>query len=182
MLSIINTRTSRRALKLSERQEERRKPSLAAHLHEGFTAFSPSLDARIYAVLLSVRNTSDNNNSIADASLYITYTRLEGGPFRIKVTAKLELPTPFQQAQNPLLIPVRIDAHQVISGWYFFSVDSAILRDARVERTLIVLRDTYGNEISIEPMILREFSYENVAKETQEDLSEAQSKASADRS
>lgn len=69
---------------------------------------------------------------------------------------------------------MRIDAHQVISGWYFFSVDSAILRDAGVERTLIVLRDTYGNEISIEPMILREFSYEDMAEKTQEDLSEAQ--------
>ncbi|UCF55687.1 MAG: hypothetical protein JSV48_23470 [Bradyrhizobium sp.] len=180
-LSIVNMRTSRRALKLSERQEERRKPSLAAHLHEGFTSFSSAQNERIYGVLLSVMNTSDNNNSIASASLHLTYSRLDGGPFKMEVGTRAELPPLFEPAQSPLSVPMRIDAHQVISGWCFFSFDGAVLRDAEVERTLVVLRDTHGNEISIEPIILRDFSYEDLAQKTKEDLSKAQPKTSADR-
>jgi hypothetical protein len=170
VLSIINARTSRRALRLSEQQEARRKPSLAVYLQEGLVSPSPQQDARIYAFLLSVSNRSDNNNSVAEATLHLTYSKPQGRELTVKFIAKMEVPRPFQRNQTSLPIPTRIDAHQAISGWYFFCVDNAILNGARVERTVVVLRDTHGNEISAEPLILREYSDEDIKQRGEENV------------
>jgi hypothetical protein len=161
VLSIINVRTSRGALRLAEQQEHRRKPSLVIYLQEGLVSPSPQRDARVYAFLLSVSNRSDNNNSVAEATLHLTYSKSQGSKLTVKFVATMEVPAPFQRGQASLPIPVRIDAHQTISGWYFFRVDNEILHSARVECTIVVLGDTHGNEVAIEPMILREYFDEN---------------------
>jgi hypothetical protein len=170
VLSIINARTSRRALRLSEQQEARRKPSLAVYLQEGFVSPSPQRDARIYALLLSVSNKSDNNNSVAEATLHLTYSKPELRELTVKFVATMDVLPPFQRNQASLPIPTRIDAHQAISGWYYFCVDDAILDSARVERTIIVLRDTHGNEIAAEPLILREYSDEDTRQRGKENV------------
>lgn len=170
VLSIVNARTSRRALRLSEQQEARRKPSLAVYLQEGFVSPSPQRDARIYALLLSVSNKSDNNNSVAEAALHLTYSKPDTRQLTVKFVATMGVLPPFQRNQASLPIPTRIDAHQAISGWYYFCVDDVILNGARVERTVIVLRDTHGNEISAEPLILREYSDEDTRQRGKENV------------
>ena len=170
VLSVVNVRTSRRALRLSEQQEARRKPSLAIYLQEGLVSRSPRRDARIYSLLLSVSNKSDNDNSVAEATLHLTYSKPEAGGFTVKFVATTEVLPPFQRSQASLPIPTRIDAHQAISGWYYFFVDDVILSGARVERTIIVLRDTYGNEIAAEPLILREYSDEDLGQHGKENI------------
>jgi hypothetical protein len=170
VLSVINARTSRRALRLSEQQEARRKPSLAVYLQEGFVSPSPQRDARIYALLLSVSNKSDNNNSVAEATLHLTYSKPKTMEFTVKFVATMDVLPPFQRNQASLPIPTRIDAHQAISGWYYFCVGDLILNGARVERTIIVLRDTHGNEIAAEPLILREYSDEDIRQPGKEDV------------
>jgi hypothetical protein len=169
-LSILNARTSRRALRLSEQQEARRKPSLAVYLQEGLVSTNPQRDARIYALLLSVSNRSDNNNSVAEATLHLTYSRPETGEFTVKFAVASDVPPPFERNQVSLPVPKRIDAHQAISGWYYFCVDSAILSNARIERTIVMLRDTYGNEIAAEPLILREYSDEDIRQRSRENV------------
>jgi hypothetical protein len=161
ILSLVNVRRSRRALRLSERQEERRKPSLVVYLQEGFTSANAQPGIRVYALLLSVSNRSDNNNAVAEAILHLTYSKQRDNELTVKFLAKTEIPIPFQRALTRLSLPTRIDAHQTISGWYFFCVDNAILQGAKVERTIVVLRDSHGNEVTIEPMLLREYSDEN---------------------
>lgn len=162
VLSIINARTSRRALRLSELQEARRKPSLAVYLQEGFVSLIPQRAARIYALLFSVSNKSDNNNSVAEATLHLTYSKGETVELTVKFVATTEVPPYLQRNQASLPIPTRIDAHQTISGWYYFCIDNAILNSGRVERTVVVLRDTHGNEVAVEPLILREYSDEDI--------------------
>ena len=172
LLSIVNVRTSRKALRLSEQQEERRKPSLSVYLQEGF--ISPSESARVYAFLLSVSNRSDNNNSVAEASLRLTYSKSEVSELTVRFPARAETPEPFRSNQGRMPIPTRVDAHQVVSGWYFFSVDNAIIENARVERVIVTLRDTHGNDVTFEPMLLREYSDETIRQRGEEDLPQAE--------
>jgi hypothetical protein len=67
LLSVFNFRTSRKALQLSEKQEERRKPLLVPYLQQGYIWPGPRPNIRVYAFLLSISNRSDNNNAVAGA-------------------------------------------------------------------------------------------------------------------
>jgi hypothetical protein len=93
-----------------------------------------------------------------------------GMEFTVKSVATTEVPQTFQRNQASLPIPTRIDAHQTISGWYYFCIDNEILSNARVERTVVVLRDTHGNEVAVEPFILREYSDEDIRQRGKENV------------
>jgi hypothetical protein len=156
LLSVLNLFTSRRALRISERQEARRKPSVATYLQDGYVSAEPS--QRVYAVMISLSNRSDNNNGIAQATLLLTYITPSGTQVTLKVGAESKPPTIFSKnSANHLQVPIRIDAHQTVSGWCFFAVDGAILDGSHVDRTQMAFVDTYGNEWTVEPLIIREY-------------------------
>ena len=172
-LSIFNLRTSRLALHISEAQETRRKPSITSYLQDAYVAVGAKPNARVYAVLVSLSNKSDSDNGIAWAGLYLTYAKKGGAQFTIKVDSEIEARNIFSQkiAKN-LQIPFRIDAHQTISGWMFFTVEDAILKSSYIEATRFVFSDTHGNETSVEPLNVREYRSVLQAPPTNEDVSD----------
>lgn len=89
----------------------------------------------------------------------------------VKIGAETELPTAIaNKSAKPLPMPTRIDAHQTLSGWCFFQVDDAILDGGRVERSLIALVDSHGNDITVEPVLIREYGNETEAALGEKDV------------
>jgi hypothetical protein len=131
---------------------------VAAYLQDGYIAVGVNPGSRVYAILISLSNRSDSNNAIAQAMLLLTYVKSNGAQLTLKVDAKGEPPNAFtEKSANHLRVPIRIDAHQTVSGWCFFSVDDAILEDSHIDRTQVAFVDTYGNESTVEPLIIREY-------------------------
>ncbi len=161
ILSILNFRTSRRALRISEQQEARRTPSVVAYLQDGYVSVGAKPGSRVYAILVSLSNRSDSNNAIAEVMLLLTYTKPAGVELTLKAGAENELPSTFRdESANHLRVPIRIDAHQAVSGWCFFAVDDAILEGADIDRTRVAFVDTHGNETTVEPLIIREYGHD----------------------
>ncbi len=157
-LSVLNIFTSRRALRISEQQEARRNPSLVAYLQDGYVAVGVKSSSRVYAILISLSNRSDSDNAIAQAMLLLTYIKSGDTQLTLKVGVEGEAPSIFtDKSANHLRVPIRIDAHQTVSGWCFFAVDDAILEDSHIERTQVAFVDTYGNQTTVEPLIIREY-------------------------
>lgn len=174
-LSIINIRTSRKALRISEQQETRRRPSLVAYLQDGYLSVGAMPDARVYAFLVSLSNRSDSDNAVAEATLHVTYSKQGESRFTVKIPASHEMAVMLGGAPIAhLQVPTRIDAHQTVSGWCFFAVEHAILDRAKIEGLLVTFMDTHGGESSVEPLIIREISDDVQASGHQKDVPDLQ--------
>jgi hypothetical protein len=180
-LSIFNLRTSRLALRISEAQESRRKPSIASYLQDAFITVGAKPNSRVYAVLVSLSNKSDNDNGIASAALYLTYARKEGIEFTIKVSPENMVPNIFSdKSAKHLQVPFRIDAHQAISGWAFFAVEDAILEDTSIRATRFAFTDTHENETVVEPLNVREYRNAMEAFPTEKNIPNAKGPPGSD--
>jgi hypothetical protein len=158
VLSVLNFFTSRRALRISEQQEVRRRPSVVAYLQDGYVSVGVKPDSRVYAIFVSLSNRSDSNNAIAQAILLLTYIKTDGPELTLKVGTEDEIPSAFtEKSINHLRVPIRIDAHQTVSGWCFFAVNDAILEGSHIHRTRVAFIDTHGNDTTVEPLIIREY-------------------------
>jgi len=90
LLSGSSVFISRRAMKIAERQEERRQPRLVPYYRDGFYQEDVSGKQRIYAFLIAISNRSDTNNTITELELRITYTNSDGVPLILKIRAESE--------------------------------------------------------------------------------------------
>jgi hypothetical protein len=170
-LSIFNLRTSRLALRISEAQESRRKPSIASYLQDAYITVGTNPSARVYAVLVSLSNKSDNDNGIASTALQLTYAKKGGSEFTVKVGPEHQAPSFFSdKSTKHLQVPFRIDAHQTVSGWAFFAVENAILEGASIRATRFAFIDTHENETVVEPLNVREYSNVFKTHPTKEDV------------
>jgi hypothetical protein len=167
LLSAISLSTSRKAVRITERQEERRRPLLVADLLQGHYQTTPDGDARVYMFQIAVSNRSDSNNAIARVELRITHN-LRGS---VDATLKLPADAPHRRdaaalAGDSLAIPSAIGAHQTISGWCSFRAERSILeRPDRIRRYEIAIVDSDGNETMVEPIIVREYRSEMATSE-----------------
>jgi hypothetical protein len=161
VLSFLSIGMSRKALRLQERQEDRRKPSLTPYLSDGFVRVASEGSSRLYAFLLSVSNGSDSDNTVAEVDLRLTYTTPASVQMTVKVRSNAEIGGAFVGGSGPPLVtPGRVDAHQTVSGWCFFRVEEAVLEGSRIERYVVALLDSHGSEVTVEPKIVREYGGE----------------------
>ncbi|MGN6309005.1 MAG: hypothetical protein ACTHNN_05555 [Xanthobacteraceae bacterium] len=168
-LSLFNLRTSQLALRISEAQESRRKPSIASYLQDAYITVGARPSARVYAVLVSLSNKSDNDNGIASTALHLTYAKKGGLEFTVKVSPEDPPPSFFaDKSAKHLQVPFRIDAHQIVSGWAFFAVENAILEGASIKGTRFAFIDAHENETVVEPLNVREYSNVFKAHPTEE--------------
>lgn len=173
-LSLFNLRTSRLALRISEAQESRRKPSIASYLQDAYITVGAKPSARLYAVLVSLSNKSDSDNGIASTALHLTYAKKDGLEFTVKVSPEEQAPSFFaDKSAKHLQVPFRIDAHQTVSGWAFFAVENAILEGASITAARFAFIDTHENETVVEPLNVREYSNVFKARPTEGDVPNA---------
>ena len=144
---------------------------MTSYLQDAYIAVGARPDARTYAVLIALNNISDNDNGIASAALYLTYVRKDGVEFTFKVGPEPNAPLAFRdRTAKRLELPLRIDAHQTISGWSFFAVDNAVLAGASVRATRFAFTDTHGNQTVVEPMNVREYGNASETPSIEKDI------------
>ena len=151
-VSLVSLRLSSRALRLSEKQEERREPKLVPRLVDSHFEDLASGD-RIYSCLLSVGNPADSDNAVAQIEMHLRYF-IDG--FTL---ATVKLPSAGDQRNTKLsrlIAPTRIAAHDTVSGWCSFLVKSAILNGRAVEGYRIVITDSHQGEATVEPLVISE--------------------------
>lgn len=158
ILSILSLFVSWRAQRLTERQEERRRPVLVPYLLDGYVRLNKEPAARVYAFLLSVSNPADSDNAVAGMDLHLLYTTQASIQMTVKVRADATLGSSFcDGSAPPLTVPARIDAHQTISGWAYFRIQEAILNGAVIDGYSVVLIDSHGGRATVEPIMVREY-------------------------
>lgn len=159
IISYLSYRRSGRALRLAEQQEERRRPVLVLYLQRGYLRRTEQ--DRIYKFLLSISNPSDSNNAVARIDLRIEYRTAAN--FR----AAVDVPAVRQDDQTfggdnhaEIEIPIKVDAHNTVTGWVCFQVKKALLKDCNVDSYVILVTDSHGERGSIETALVQEFVYE----------------------
>jgi hypothetical protein len=162
ILSVINLGST---LRRENRRERRQKPLLVPYLQDGLVQILSDKPSRVYGFLLSISNRSDANNSIREIELRLTYTTAVGVQLTVKLISDPESGKAFAEAASRALsTPARVDAHQTISGWAFFRLEQAILEGSKgIERHVVTVIDSHGNEVSVEPIYVQDYGYETQA-------------------
>jgi hypothetical protein len=156
IVALISLKVSSRALRLSEKQEQRKQPRLVPSLLESHFA-NLTEGGRVYSFSLSVVNPTDSDNAIAQIEMHLRYL-IDGD---VSMTVKLPLSSvdicyPAATDHPRLMTPSRIAAHDTAFGWCDFVVKPGILSGRTIEGYQIVLTDSHQAETSIEPLVVSE--------------------------
>jgi len=154
-------RNAARALAISENQEKRREPQLRIYLVKGYRRLVPK--RQLFGFLVSVSNPTDINNSVARAELQITYVMEndESAICRIQHNAALGEKVGDSTPASVLSLPLRIDAHQTVSGWLLFALDNDAIRKRTIDAHRLILEDTHGVSTETEPIMVRDWTDES---------------------
>lgn len=151
-----------RALAITESQERRRQPQLGIYLVNGYRRLAPN--RQLFVFLVSVSNPTDINNSIARAELQITYL-LEND---VKAVCRVQHISALGENEmrdgmqaTVFSLPVRIDAHQTVSGSLLFALDSDVIRRGTIDTHSLILEDTHGVSTNTNPITVREWTDES---------------------
>jgi hypothetical protein len=153
----LSIRVSKRSLRLSEQQEERRHPHLVPYLIDGYVKFVAHENLRVYGFSLSISNRSDVDDSVAQIELQLTYKAPSGISIAVKAGHDTNLNNVFAGGDMATLpIPLRIDAHQTIAGWVCFGIKEQLFSGSAVDKFTIIVTDSHNIVSTVEPIIVRE--------------------------
>jgi hypothetical protein len=162
IISWRSGKNAARALSISESQEKRRQPQLGVYLVNGYRRLIPK--RQLFGFLVSISNPIDINNSVARAELQVTYL-LENdvkAVCRIRNNATLaDRAARDAMAANVFSLPVRIDAHQTVSGWFLFALDNDVIREGTIDAHSLILEDTHGVSTNTDPIMVSEWTDES---------------------
>jgi hypothetical protein len=155
-LGVLNRRTAKRALEISERQEARRDSSLSLHLNESVSWRSQSRGERLLGFHVIATNPTDRPTSLVASELRLTYT-VDGILTTVKVPSASDVgSTSLPASFVPLEIPTRVDANDAVIGWFLFRIDDQLTNGRIVERYDFVLREVHGIEETLQVTVFRE--------------------------
>jgi hypothetical protein len=146
VVGAANRRLAKRALDLSERQEERRERRVDVYLSSSTSWRRHSHHDRLLGVHLLVSNPTDRATSIVSAELHLTYT-VDGVLTTVKVPPVApgdELEVPGDLA--PTALPIRLEPNGAASGLFIYRVKDKLTRDRDIERYDVQVRDVHGIE------------------------------------
>jgi hypothetical protein len=153
LFAFITSRNSRRALRIAEQQELRRQPSLALYLDRAYQRANGSHE---YGFLVSVSNRSDSDDALARIDLRIRYkTRDEFVAFVDVPSARLNEPAVTSDGVK-LETPARVDAHQTVAGWVYFSHPTSLLADCLVDDYSVIITDSHGVQTALDTVLIQE--------------------------
>lgn len=165
LVSIGSLLVSFKALRLAEQQDVRKRPVLVVSLLNAYVQFEERDKARNYAFLISISNRSDSDNAVAQLDLYITYKTLAQAVITARAPSeKITSGTFLELAASSLLTPpIRIDAHQTITGWATFRIAEPILRDATIEEYIVSAIDSHNITTSVGAIMVQEYTREAIS-------------------
>jgi hypothetical protein len=156
-LSWRSGRNAARALAISEGQEKRRQPQLGVYLARGYRRLTPT--RQLFGFLVSVSNPTDINNSVARAELQLTFLLKSDARTVCRIShdsTPVETVSAVTEARATVfLLPLRVDAHQTESGWFFFAVENDVIGDSTVDGHCLILEDTHGFSTNTGPIMVR---------------------------
>lgn len=159
----LNARRSNRVLRLSEQQEERRKPNLVLYLQGGYLCKTD--EERVYMFILSVSNPSDSDNAVARNDLRIEYRTAFNFPATVNIPSVSQGIDIFREdSHSTLETGVKIEAHHTVVGRVFFRLNKAMLKDCAVDSHIIVVTDTHGEQTSVATSLVQEIFDETKTK------------------
>jgi hypothetical protein len=154
---------AKNALKIEQGRELRQRPTLVPYLVDGFCKFVKG--SRLFVFSVSLSNPSDVDNSVALIELRVDYTMKDGMFMSLKVPVTAKVADELGRGERKLLVPpLRIDAHQTISGLIFFEFNESLVRDSRIDAYTVLIQDAQGGVIKLEQTIVRELADETPEK------------------
>lgn len=153
VLGLRNRGTSKKALRLAERQEERRNSRIDLYINDSIEWKQTA--ARVVGIHAVVANPTDGPTSLVHAELHVTYD-LGGTVTTIRIRAETSDPTGLPPGVASLELPARLDANDAVSGWLLFLLKDGLTGDRPVERYDLIARDVHGKEESVQLGVFRE--------------------------
>jgi hypothetical protein len=151
--TVFNARVARRALRLSEQQEDLRKARLDLSVVDQVSIAHPSKRERWIGVDVLAVNPSDRDGSIFRAELHLTYSTSSGHLMVIRIphaNAGAPATTP------PLQVPVALPAARAVQGWLVFRLPDELIGSGRIERYDVEVTDSRGLIERVQPWVMRE--------------------------
>ncbi|HEV8438033.1 MAG TPA: hypothetical protein VGT40_08065 [Methylomirabilota bacterium] len=148
--------TSRQALKIARRQEQRHQSPLELYLADAYIRRVRPERRRVYVFHIVIMNSSDLPNSLRSVDLVVRYVR-DGtpGPL-IAVPHNAETSYRVMDSVPTLNVPSSIPARGVVAGTVTFSVPDEVLTGADVESYHLSVSDALGRITALEAILLRE--------------------------
>lgn len=136
----------------AEAQDRRRKPALSLDLRDARILPSPS--GRFYCFHIQVKNPSDTDNAISLIELRVIFTMPSGAALIAKI-AQVDpalFPVTLGEALSP---PVKVGAHNIVTGWCVFELQTALVGDKAVESYEVHFHDTHALSSTIAPRVIQ---------------------------
>jgi len=158
-LGLFNAYIAWQNRKLALKQDARKVTKLTCYLNHGFQKTDAT--GRAFSLLVQVRNPSDSNNAIASAELIVRYLTKD----RLLMTLKLPLnrddKAGFVRGQDETLsLPVKVPAHEVVSGWLHFKASVNLLSGMTIDGYELEITDTHDAKTTITPNLMQEYQDE----------------------
>lgn len=155
-LGLFNSYIAWQNRKLALKQDARKVPTLTCYLSHGFQKTSET--GRAFSLLVQVRNPSDSNNAVANAELVVRYLTRERVLMTLKLPANRDRAGNFVRGQDDmLLLPAKVPAHEVISGWLQFLTPVDLLAGVAIDGYELELTDTHEAKTTITPNLMQEY-------------------------
>ncbi len=154
-VAVMSYRVSSRALRLSEKQEQRKQPLLIPRLLASH--FEDLAEGgRVYSFSLSVGNPTDSDNAIAQIEMHLRYLVDGSTSITVKLPSSIGIDDPANDPSPRLITPCRVAAHDTVSGWCDFVVKPDILGGRAIEGYQIVLTDSHQADASVDAFVVSE--------------------------
>jgi hypothetical protein len=146
---------SSRALRLSEKQEQRKQPRLVPMLLDSHFE-NMTEGGRVYSFSLSIGNPTDSDNAIARIEMHLHYLIDGDASMTVKLPPSSVGICDSANDLSRLTTPSRIAAHDTISGWCDFVVKPGILSGRTIDGYQIVLTDSHQANTSVDAFVVSE--------------------------
>lgn len=155
-LGLFNAYIAWQNRKLALKQDARKVPALTCYLSHGFQKTNET--GRAFSVLVQVRNPSDSNNAVSNAELVVRYLTRERVLMTLKLSANRDGAGNFLRGQDDtLLLPAKVPAHEVISGWLHFLAPVDLLTGMAIDGYELEITDTHEAKTTITPNLMQEY-------------------------
>lgn len=142
MVSLANRRTAKKALSLSEAQEERRAARLDLSLDESVAWRADSGGGRYVGMKVTAVNASDRDGALVRADLHVTYESTAGHSHLVKIPHTGDASIPGRG--ESLRLPASLANNGALSGWLVFEIAPGLLGGGHASRYDAVVSDSRG--------------------------------------
>ena len=153
-------RVSKKALELSESENNAKKTNIAAYLANAFRIYDDSKNQGKYIFSIAYSNRADADDAITEIFLEIYYVNSRNRVSYLISTHEENSSDWLSGKAKAARLPLNIKARSSVTSWFVFGTLAIAEKAQRIEKYKVVARNGRGEEIALESYILREISYE----------------------